>query len=250
MWTPSALASDARPFDGTAWRGVEAQARIVTRPLVDSLAEHERLEALLDLSKPPIPEACRHLDYLLFTPFRYAPYPRGSRFRRAGSPDGAFYASLAPRTALAELAFYRLLFQADAPGSRPPRAPDHRTLFQLAARTQAALDLRDVTFDPHRPAIEHKTDYASTQALADAAREAGIEALMSASVRDPERGGNLTLLACSTFAQREPLQRQTWRILTQTDRVECVADQPGLGAFVFHREAFGDPRLAGPGGSA
>ena len=71
---------------------VEAQHRVSTLKLVDTLSEQERLEQLLDASKPPVPPECRHLDYLLATPFRYgSPYPHGSRFRRAGlSPgDGA-----------------------------------------------------------------------------------------------------------------------------------------------------------------
>ena len=51
--------------------------------IVDTLAEQARLEELLEHSKPAVPPECRHLHYLLFTPFRYgAPYPRGSRFRR------------------------------------------------------------------------------------------------------------------------------------------------------------------------
>ena len=51
--------------------------------LVDTMAEQQRLEQLLDESKPPVPPECRSLHYLLATPFRYgAPYPGGSRFRR------------------------------------------------------------------------------------------------------------------------------------------------------------------------
>ena len=45
--------------------------------LVDSLEEQALLEQVLDDSKPAVPEGCRHLDYLLFTPFRYgAPWTR------------------------------------------------------------------------------------------------------------------------------------------------------------------------------
>ena len=39
--------------------------------LVDTLEEQALLEEVLDDSKPAVPEDCRNLHYLLFTPFRY-----------------------------------------------------------------------------------------------------------------------------------------------------------------------------------
>ena len=55
---------------------VEGQYRISTLKLVDTLSDQERLEQLLDQTKPPVPPECRGLDYLLATPFRYgSPYP-------------------------------------------------------------------------------------------------------------------------------------------------------------------------------
>ena len=82
-WTPAALSRERRPLSGTCWRAVESQHRVSTMKLVDTLEEQAALEALLEPSKPPVPDECRHLDFLLFTPFRYgAPYPTGSRSRR------------------------------------------------------------------------------------------------------------------------------------------------------------------------
>ena len=88
IWTPDALRSEAPPLRGQAWRFVEAQHRVSTLKLVDSLAEQATLEDILEEIKPPVPEECRHLDHLLSTPFRYRPYPTGSRFRRAGLTPG------------------------------------------------------------------------------------------------------------------------------------------------------------------
>ena len=86
-----ALSSDARDLSGRCWRLVEAQHHVSTAKLTDTPQEQRRLEELLEESKPPVPPECRHLSYLLFTPFRYgAPYPRGSRFRRAGLPPAFF----------------------------------------------------------------------------------------------------------------------------------------------------------------
>ena len=69
-WTAAALASEARPLRGRLWRVVEAQAKVSTMKLTDTLEEQAALERLLDETKPKIPVECEHLGYLLFTPFR------------------------------------------------------------------------------------------------------------------------------------------------------------------------------------
>ena len=84
-WTAGALSSEAVKLEGKVWRLVEAQHRVSTLKLVDTLDEQALLEDLIEETKPAIPVECRRLDYLLATPFRYGSvYPQGSRFRRAG----------------------------------------------------------------------------------------------------------------------------------------------------------------------
>ncbi len=88
------------------------------------------------------PVACRGLDVLLATPFRYdAPYPTGSRFRRAGRTAGVFYAAERPETAVAEMAFYRLLFFAESPATPRPDGVAEFTAFAARIATPRALDL-------------------------------------------------------------------------------------------------------------
>ena len=83
------LSSDAGALAGICWRLVEAQHRVSTLKLVDSVDEQETLEDLIQASKPSVPPECQHLHYLLSTPFRYgAAYPIGSRFRRASEWGG------------------------------------------------------------------------------------------------------------------------------------------------------------------
>ena len=82
MWTLPALASEATGWSGDLWRLVESQSAVATLKLVDTLDEQAILEAELEGSKPLVPASWAHLDYLLATPFRYAPYRTGSRFRR------------------------------------------------------------------------------------------------------------------------------------------------------------------------
>ena len=247
-WTPAALSSERRRLSGTCWRLVESQHRISTLKLVDTFAEQERLEQLLEESKPPVPVECRHLHYLLATPFRYgAPYPRGSRFRRAGMTPGVLYASRRPATTVAEMAFHRLLFYADSPGTPWPDNPGEYTAFSIRYRAAAGLDLSATPLDRDRSVWTHPTDYEGCQALADSARIASVEALRYVSVRDPapEGGINVALLTCRAFASRAPLERQTWHIHVGATGVRAICAFPEM-RLGFGPEAFAkDPRVAG-----
>lgn len=215
--------------------------------LVDTLAEQARLEEILDESKPPVPPDCAQLHYLLSTPFRYgAPYPHGSRFRRAGMTPGVFYASRTPLTAVVEAAFHRLLFFADSPETPWPDNPGEFTAFSTRYRTAAGLDLTATPLDRDDSVWTHPTEYEPCQALAEAARSAGVELLRYASARDRSPGAiNVAVLTCRTFASRAPLQRQTWRIHLGPGGVRALCDFPesrlGLDRDAFAR----DPRVAG-----
>ena len=79
---------------------VEAQHVASTMKLVDTLAEQDMLESILEESKPPLPHDVVGLDYLLAAPFRYLPYPPGSRFRSQSDP-GIFYGPEPVRTSAA-----------------------------------------------------------------------------------------------------------------------------------------------------
>ena len=49
------LEAGVRTLARRLWRGVEAQHLVATMKLVDSLAEQDLLEQILDESKPPLP---------------------------------------------------------------------------------------------------------------------------------------------------------------------------------------------------
>jgi hypothetical protein len=242
-WTPAALSSERRGLSGSAWRLVEAQHRVSTMKLVDTLPEQHLLESILDATKPPVPAECASLHYLLSTPFRYgAPYPAGSRVRRAGMTAGVFYASVGVATAVAEMAFHRLLFFADSSATPWPADAGDYTAFSTKFRTRAGLDLARPPFDNQRARWTHPTDYAPCQTLADTAREAGIDALRYPSARDPD-DINVALLACRTFVAREPLDRQTWRLALNAHGVRAVCDFPDAH-LEFTRDRFAnDPRI-------
>ena len=243
-WTPAALRSETRPFAGSAWRFVEAQHRVSTLKLVDSLAEQALLEEILEETKPLLPPDCRALDYLLATPFRYRPYPHGSRFRRAGLTPGVWYGADRPETAAAEMVFYRYLFYAESPATPFPDDAAEYTAFSAALATPAALDLMAPPFAAETARWTHPTDYAACQSLAEAAREAGAGLIRYASVRDPRGGANLAVLACSVFAAPAPIDRQTWRIRIGRNGAQALREHPRLG-LEFPPDAFADPRLDG-----
>lgn len=211
MWTATALASEAYPARQLIWRVVEHQHTASTRKLVNTHAEQALLESLLETSKPPYPPGAEHLHYLLKTPFRYyPPRPYGSRFRRPGVLEGVFYASLEKRTAMAEMAYYRLRFFQDAPDCTPPKQEHKLTAFSVKYQTEREINLQRTPLNKDQTQWTHPTDYSATQALADVAHEADIESLRYLSVRDPDQGSNIALLTYRTFTSKRPAQEQTW----------------------------------------
>jgi len=245
-WTPAALLSEARPFRGQGWRLVEAQHRVSTLRLVDSLAEQELLEDILEETKPALPIECRHLDYLLSTPFRYtAAYPSGSRFRKAGKSLGVFYASEEPETAVAEMVFYRYLFFAESPGTPLPDRAAEYTAFSVELATRRGLDLTSEPLVQNRESWTAFQDYAACQQLAGDAREADVELIRYESVRDPRRRANLAILHCLAFAEPAPVERQTWRIRLARERAQAVCEYPPRGIELERSSFEADPRLGG-----
>lgn len=249
MWTPSALASERRPADGAYWRVVEAQHRNSTLALVEeaSLEDQAILEAEIETVKPTVPAAALGLHYLLFTPFRYRPGYPGSRFRRhdqgPGADDGVFYASEAVGTAMAETAFYRFLFFSFSAMTGRPASTPH-TAFQTEI-AGTAVDLTLPPLDRDRALWTHPVDYGPCQDLADAARQADLEAILYESVRDPQHRRNIAVLRPEPLARgRQIIAQQTWWLHMTPDVVSCVCEFPAQG-LSFRRADFADPRLGG-----
>lgn len=215
-WTPRAVASSVRSVRFALWRAVEAQHVVSTMALVDSLDEQLVLERLLDESKPPVPEGAARLHYLLFTPFRYAPPPGGSRFRGPNDP-GVFYGADLVRTACAELGYWRRRHLLDTPAldAMPARA---QTVFRTRIATDA-VDLREPPFARARASWTHPSDYGDCQRFGVVAREAGVGAIRYESVRDPLHAGCCAVLDFQAFAKPAPVEWQTWTLSVTRDRV-------------------------------
>lgn len=215
------------PLAALAVRSVEAQHVVGTRKLVDSAAEQEVLEQLIEGQKPPLPAgpAFRGLHYLLAASFRYPPLRHGSRFGTRAEPS-LWYGAENLRTAFAEAAYYRLLF---LEGTAAPlgRLEVELTTFQVRLATPRGLDLRGAA-----AAISSPTDYTAAQALGRAMRDAGVEAFRYRSARDRQGGLNFGVFTPRAFAQKRPTQLRTWH---------CTADRSGVEMVrkdVFRRDVF------------
>jgi len=240
IWTQDALSSSAVRMRAKLWRVVEAQHRVSTMKLVDSLAEQEILEEILESTKPPVPEACRDLDYLLFTPFRYgAAYPAGSRFRRAGFTEGVFYASASPDVAMTEMAFYRLLFFAESPETPIPKNAADYTALAVRIASERALDLTKPPLNAHSALWMKHNDYTDCQALADGARAVDVTAIRYASVRDHKHRPNYAVLSCRAFADRAPIARQSWKMHIRAEGVLAICEAPAA-SLTLTAESFKD----------
>ena len=237
-FTADAVEAAARNLSAKPWRIVEAQHRVPTMRLVDTLDEQRVLEDLLDASKPPLPADAAKLHYLLATPFRYpAPPPVGSRFRGIGDA-GVWYGADVVETALAEVAYWRLRFLADSPAT-PDLLPVPHTAFR-ASVAGSAIVLSQPPFDRQRRQWEDSASYDATQALARIARQAGIALIRYRSVRDPGHRAALAVLTPKAFRKTAPLEQHTWLIKVGRAQVLAEADL-GRERLAFSPEALGLP---------
>lgn len=215
-----------RPLRAGLWRIIEGQYRSSTLRIVDTFEEHDLLEAMLEASKPPVPEECRHLDYQFWSPFRYGCYPRESRFRRRGRTPGVWYGSDAPLTAMCEMIWGMLRFFRASEGTPLPRRAIEYTAVQADIQTPFALDLTT----PDWAGVGRWTDpedYSDCLKLADDFRAAGGEAIRYASVRAPDGAANVAVLTCRAFATPRPIKLQTWHVIYADHlvRASCETDQ-------------------------
>jgi hypothetical protein len=220
---PRAVAFKTRRSSLTAWRAVEAQHLVSTSLLVDTLAEQEVLETLLEGSKPPVPAQLKDLHWLLFTPFRYAPPPGGSRFRGPHDP-GVLYAADEIRTACAELGYWRWRHLLDSPTlAAMPQRP--QTVFQIGLRG-STIDLREPPLARQRRKWIDPRDYSATQRLAVRARAQQIDLIRYESVRDPKHAGCVAVLDAAAFSHPSPVAHETWLLSISRDRVTWVRSNP------------------------
>jgi hypothetical protein len=214
---------------------VEAQHVISTRKLVDTTAEQEELERIIDDQKPALAQDFIGLNYLLFTPFRYPPLRNGSRFGTR-QQRGIWYGSDAQRTAFAEVAYYKLLFL-EGSTAKLDALELKVSAFQANVATDAGIDLTLAPFWEYRGRISSPVAYDEAQALGNAMREAGVAVFRYASARDRE-GTNIGLFS-PAFARKDPDTPESWFCHVSRGGVEYrPANIPRRESHVFPREQF------------
>lgn len=172
------------PLAGTVLRLVQQQGINSLGPLVDSLEQMARLEALVERSKPAraesLPPSPSHP--LLITPFRYPPLPHGSRFG-GRQQRGLFYGSRCRGGALVEGAYYGLLFWEGMglPLTDPIRR--QQTLFSVLLGTERGRRLQELEDGGAQAALRHPSHYGPTQGLGAWMRESGVAAFEYLSAR-------------------------------------------------------------------
>ncbi|MCK6557409.1 RES family NAD+ phosphorylase [Candidatus Binatia bacterium] len=238
IWTRCAGSSRVTALSLAAWRVVESQFVTSTRRLVDSDAEQELLEQLIEIVKPPLPSdrAFARLHFLLSTPFRHPPLPHGSRFGTR-TERGIWYGARTLPAAFAEVAYYRLVFL-EGTAADLGTVTVELSAFAAAVRTNRGVDLTVPPFAAHEAQISSKTSYAVSQPLGREMREAGVEAFLYVSARDPARGTNIGLFA-PAFARRKPSAPSTWVCTATRQHVELSKkDLFRKRRFTFHRAEF------------
>jgi len=211
LWQAEWLATGAAA-ERDLWRGVEAQHRVATMRLVDTLDEQQLLEQLLERSKPPLPPQAERTHYLLCTPFRYvSEWP--SRFRRPDEP-GAWYGADEPATVAAELAHWRWKFFMDSDGLREGSLVTELTFFQ-ARFAGSELDITQLPWAEHRATWKDTGDCSACHELASAVRvlQPPLQAIRYESARR-EGGCCQVVFDVLALSLPNPHLQQTWTCKT------------------------------------
>ena len=210
IWAECKDRVSLEPIANELIRIVESQEQVATNDLVDSLEEQAALEQMLESTKPALPHSHCTLDYLLDTPFRYPPLRFGSRFGTRQEPS-LFYGSLSSITAFAETGYYRFLFWLGM--SVPPpsgKLVTQHTVFAVNYTTKNGFKLQDPPFNVYENYLINPSDYTATQKLGGDMRNAGVEAFVYRSSRDPNHGLNAALFNVSALASTRPLYKEQW----------------------------------------
>lgn len=103
----------------------------------------------------------------------------------------------------------------------PPsgRLLTQHTVFRARYRAERGLRLQGPPCAEHEPALRHPTDYAPTQRLGRALRDAGVALVEYRSARDPAGGINVAVFEPTALVSRRPLDPQAWLCETRADRV-------------------------------
>ena len=216
IWTRCKGKSNCSNLTGIVCRATYPSASASTRALVDTDEEQDRLDGMIDRAAaerralPPGPQYAT-LHPLLYEPFRFPPLRTGTRFGTS-QEQNLWYGAEEPRTALAELAYYRLVFLWGSDGIREFETPDKTIfmVFQAYVNSSAAIDLSAPAFRAHIKKICSPLTYKHSQPLGTAMRADDIHVVRYPSARDPAKGMKVGLFTPEAFGAPLPLEQEMW----------------------------------------
>ena len=240
-WTHARLSSEFRPYVRRVWRLVEAQYVVSTMKLVDTLAEQEIVEALIEATKPAVPPECEGRHYLLSTPFAMrltqtalasaAPVlPLASTMRRKNSAR--------PRPKPPSIG------SCSSPNHPPPRGP--RTPSNAQASRSRSRQHDRSTSPYHRSPTRASGATRSNTALARTSPPRRARPAPKSCATPPlaTQGVCAAVLTCNAFRAPSPRDRETWRIGVGQSGAYALREFPEA-RLEFGRNAFAaDPRIA------
>lgn len=214
------------------WRIVEAQHISSSRDLVDTVHEHDILEALIEESKPSVPT---DKSYLIFTPFRYPPLKYGSRFGHVFEPS-IWYGSLQVETAFAEVAYYRWLFLSSSDADLG-YVELLLTAFQASIQTERGVLLTEGPFLSYTKQISDPNSYDDSQSIGTAMRDVHVQAFVYYSARTSTEAKNIGVFTPDVFFKKKHQyihHQQTWNCIANKESVEFTrVDAAGKTRLVF-----------------
>lgn len=217
-----------RKYRGDAWRVVESQEAVATSEIVDSFAEQDLLEAMLEAAKPLYRKGTEDLHYLIKTAFRYPPLKHGSRFGTQLMPS-YFYASEVFETALCETAYYRFLFleHMQSPYDAPIRS--EYSLFKVTVASKNCLDTTTAALNNVKSQLVDPQSYQYSQSVGQwaAEQEPAIEIIRFFSARQ-SNAVNLAVAEPKAIRSRQPRELRQWLCLTRWN-----SEQPGESSVSF-----------------
>ncbi len=221
-----------QPLVADPWRIVEAQHILSSRDIVDTVTEHDILEALIEESKPSI---ATDKSYLIFTPFRYPPLKYGSRFGHVFEPS-IWYGSFHVETAFAEVAYYRGLFLKSSEADLG-YVELLLTAFQTTIKTDKGILLTEAPFSHHTQKLSDPNSYDHSQSLGTAMRGADVQAFVYYSARTNSEAKNIGAFTPDVFCKKGNQythHQQTWNCIANKCSVEFSRmDAIGKSRLVF-----------------
>lgn len=210
---------------GKAYRMAESQEQKATNAIVDDLEQQDLLEVMLEETKPKgIVKVDTRFDYLLYTPFRYAPLPWGSRF---GSTleDSIFYASKSMDTLMLESAYYRFVYAKGLKTPHKEKIKTEHTVFSIEYKTDYGLKLQSDPFLQYSDILIDPSNYLETQSLGGHMKECGVSGFEYISARDPNSGINIGLFDIEAISINKPFDKNVWFCETSSKEVSFLCSQ-------------------------